>query len=49
MKWSYLKYFPGECYAYNKNNEIIGTVSPDGVFKRIGSRRIPSGQKRARI
>ena len=45
-KYAYLKYYPGEAFAYNKKNEIIGTVDPGGKFRSIGKRRIPPGEKR---
>lgn len=47
-QYLYLRYYPGDAYAMNKNDEIVGTVSPKGVFKPIGNRRVPPGEKRAK-
>lgn len=46
-EYSYLRYYPGEAYAYNDQDLIIGTVNPEGIFKKIGKRKIPPGEKRA--
>lgn len=45
--YAYLRYFPGEAYAYNDQDLIIGTVNPEGIFKKIGDRSVPPGEQKA--